>query len=409
MSRIPKFIVLALSFLVFSYVGLGYVLGQTNSSDQDKTFRSLTVYSEVLQRIQEDYVDEPNLSVVTAGALHGLLESLDPFSGYMSPREYTDYKDKQKSNIKGEVGATLAKRFGYIVVVSVLPGSPAEKAGMRGGDVLESISGFTSREMSVAQANVMLDGSPGSTVKASIVRRGRQEPVMLDLTRAVLQPPHLNVEKMGDVAYLDVPALNAGMASELREKLQQLDKQGVHKLVLDLRDTSSGPVSEGVAAARLFLPKGNITSLSGQTVPRQTFDAEPNKVVWHYPVEVLISERTLGAAEVLAASLGSNQRADLVGSTRTFGGACEQKLIPLEDGSALVLSVAYYYTPAGKSIIDDGVQPTVTVRLPMDYGDVDDDDAAIAPQPRRSAPDKDPVLLKALDLLKDPAVTKAAA
>ena len=364
---------------MFSYVGLGYVLGQTSSNDDERTYRSLTVYSEVLQRIQEDYVDEPNLTVVTAGALHGLLESLDPFSGYMSPREYTDYKDKQKANTKGEVGATLAKRFGYVVVVSVLPGSPAEKAGIRGGDVLESIAGFASREMSVAQATVMLDGAPGSTVKVSVVRRGRQEPLALDVTRAVLPAQHLTIEKMDDVAYLDVPALSAGMAAELRDKLQQVDHQGVRKLVLDLRDAATGPVSEGIAAARLFVQSGNITALSGQTVPRQAFDAEPAKVVWRYPVEVLISERTLGAAEVLAAALGGNQRAGLVGG-RTFGGAYEQKLIPLEDGSAVILSVAYYYTPANKSILDEGVQPTVPVRLPLDFSD---DDDATAPQPRR--------------------------
>jgi carboxyl-terminal processing protease len=365
------------------------------------------VYSEVLQRIQEDYVDEPNLTVVTAGALHGLLESLDPFSGYLSPREYTDYKDKQKANTKGEIGMTMAKRFGYVVVVSVLPGSPAEKAGIRGSDVLESVAGFTTREMSTAQAKVMLDGAPGSTVKMSVVRRGRQEPLPVEVTRAVLPAQHLAIQKMEDVAYIDVPSLNTGMAAELHDKLQQLDHQGVHKLVLDLRDTATGPASEGVAAARLFLNSGNITALSGQTMPRQAFDAEPNKVVWRYPVEVLISERTLGAAEVLAAGLGGNQRAGLVGG-RTFGGACEQKLIPLDDGSALFLSVAYYYTPGGKSILDEGVQPTVTVRLPLDFSDDDDADVT-TPQPRRSPPAEDLVLRKALDLLKDPAISKAAA
>lgn len=407
MSRIPKIIVVGLSLLVFSYVGLGYLLGQTGATEDEKTYRSLTVYSEVLQRIQEDYVDEPNLTVVTAGALHGLLESLDPFSGYMSPREYTDYKDKQKAGAKGEIGATLAKRFSYVLVVSVLPGSPAEKAGVRGDDVLESIAGFSSREMSAAQAKILMDGAPGSTVKLSIVRRGRQEPLMLDVPRAVLSAQHLTVEKVDDAAVIDMPSLATGMAAELRDKLQQLDKQGVRKLVLDLRDTSTGPGSEGVAAARLFLQSGNITALSGQTMPRQAFDAEPKQVVWRYPVEVLISERTLGAAEILAAGLGGNQRAGLVGG-RTFGGASEQKLIPLDDGSALILSVAYYYTPSGKSILDDGVQPTVTVRLPQDMSD-DDDAAATAPQPRRAPLAEDPVLRKALDLLKQTTTTKAAA
>jgi len=190
------------------------------------------------------------------------------------------------------------------------------------------------------------------------------------------------------------------MAAELRERLQQFDRQGVHKLVLDLRETASGPVSEGIAAARLFLTAGTIAALSGQTVPRQVFDAEPARVVWRHPVEVLISERTLGAAEVLASGLGGNQRAGLVGG-RTFGGACEQKLIPLEDGSALILTVAYYYTPAGKSILDDGVQPTVAVRLPLEFDENETEPAP--PQPRRPAPSDDPVLRKALELLREAA------
>jgi carboxyl-terminal processing protease len=404
MSRIPRLVVLGLSFLVFSYVGLGYVLGQTGGSD-DQTYRSLTVYSEVLQNIQENYVDEPNLAVVTAGALHGLLESLDPFSAYLSPREYTDYKEKQRTAARGEIGAALAKRVGYVVAVSVLPGSPAERAGMRGGDVLEAVAGFTTREMSVAQAKVLLDGAPGTTVKVSVVRRGRTEPLALDVTRAVLAAPHLSSETMDDVAYVDIPALHTGMAAELRERLQQFDRQGVHKLVLDLRDTASGPASEGIAAARLFLTSGTITALSGQTSPRRVFAAEPASVIWRHPVEVLISERTLGAAEVLAAGLGDNERAGLVGG-RTFGGACEQKLIPLEDGAALILSVAYYYTPEGKSILDEGVQPTEAVRLPIEFDD--DVETAPGPQPRRSPPSEDPVLRKALELLREAAAPRAA-
>jgi carboxyl-terminal processing protease len=308
--------------------------------------------------------------------------------------------------VRGEIGVSLAKRVGYVVVVSVLPGSPAERAGMRGGDVLEAVAGFTTREMSVAQAKVLLDGAPGTNVKVSIVRRGRTEPLALDIPRAVLAAPHLAFETMGDVAYVDVPAFQAGMAAELRDRLLEFDRQGVHKLVLDLRDTASGPVSEGIAAARLFLTGGTITALSGQTSPRQVFAAEPARVVWRHPVQVLISERTLGAAEVLASGLGGNQRGGLVGG-RTFGGASEQKLIPLEDGSALILSVAYYYTPAGKAILDEGVQPTEVVRLPIEFND-DDSAAAPALQPRRPQPADDPVLRKALELLKDAAAPRAA-
>ncbi len=397
MSRITKIAVVSLSLLIFSYVGLGYVLGK---SDDDKAYRSLTVYGEVLQRVQEDYVDEPNLSNVTAGALHGLLESLDPFSGYLSPREYADFKEKQKINTRGEIGATVAKRFGYVVVVSVLPDSPAEKGGLRSGDIVEQIADFTTREMSVGQANSLLAGAPGTTVKLALVRRGKTEPQPVTLTRAVIPVPHLTADKIDDgVAYVRIPSLQTGAAAELREKLQQLDRQGLHKLVLDVRDCARGPVSEGIAAAQLLVSSGTITALKGQTVSRQEFDATPDKVVWRGPLAVLISPSTSGAAEIVAAAVGDNHRGDVVGE-RTFGAASEQKVIPLEDGAALVLTVAYYYTPENKSILENGVMPTAEVALTPP--EVSGEDLAPAPLGVNQLPSKeDPVVRRALDLLKN--------
>ena len=396
MNRFTKITIVSLSLLIFSYVGLGYMLGK---SDDDKAYRSLTVYGEVLQRVQEDYVDEPNLSNVTAGALHGLLESLDPFSGYLSPREYADFKEKQRNSTRGEIGATVAKRFGYIVIVSVLPDSPAEKAGLRNGDIVEEIADFTTREMSVGQANSLLAGTPGTTVKVALVRRGKTEPQPVTVTRAVLPVPHLTADKIEDgIAYVRIPSLQTGAAAELRDKLQQLDRQGLHKLVLDLRDCARGPISEGIAVAQLLIPSGTIATLKGQTVSRQEFDAAPDKVVWHGPIAVLISPSTSGAAEVIAAAVGDNHRGDLVGE-RTFGAASEQKIIPLEDGAALVLTVAYYYTPENKSILENGVMPTAEVALtPPELGS---EEQAPAPLGFNQLPSKDdPVVRRALDLLK---------
>ncbi len=397
MNRVGKILVVSLSMVVFCYAGLGYLLGK---SEEDKTYRSLTVYGEVLQNIQDNYVDEPNLQLVTAGALHGLLESLDPESAYLSPREYADYQDKLKNQAHGDVGLTLSKRYGYIYVVSELPDSPAEKAGIRSGDILEAVRGFATREMSVAQAGGLLQGAPGTTVKVGVVRRGQTEPDEVELTRAILPLLYVDADKVtGDTAYIRLATLDLGAAADLRLKLQQLQSQGAQKLVLDLRDCSEGPVSEGIAAAQLFLPSGTITTLSGQTVAKQDFEADPTKVVWRNPVEVLISGTTAGAAEVLAAALGENKRGDLVGD-RTAGMAAEQKLIPLDDGAALILTDALYNAPDGKAILDTGVAPTVEIAPPGDGADSD----TVEPPPPLSVgqvPAKDdPAYLKALDLLK---------
>jgi carboxyl-terminal processing protease len=410
MSRLAKLMVISLSVLVLSYVALGYVLGKTND---DKTYRSLTVFGEVLQHIQQDYVEDPNLALVTSGALHGLLEALDPQSSYLSPREFAEYKQKSQNGMRGETGATLSKRFGYILVVSVLPDSPAQKAGLRSGDILEAMAGFTTREMSVGQAQILLAGDPGTAVKLSVVRRGRTEPQGVEVVRAQLPPTHVLADKIeGDVAYLRVPTFEPGQANEIREKLMQFDRQGTHKLVLDLRDCARGDASEAVAVARLFLPSGSISSLRGQTVAKQDFAADASKVVWKYPMTVLISSSTTGAAEVLAAGIGGNRRGDLVGA-RTFGSASEQKLIPLEDGAALVLTIAEYYTPAGKAIPEDGVMPTVEVRAGnADQADLGDEEAPPSssgqPHGSRGPSPADPVLRKAIELLKGEARQAAA-
>ena len=202
MNRLTKVTVVALSLLVFSYAALGYVL---NKQDDEKSYRSLTVYGEVLQRIQEEYVEEPNMTKVTAGALHGLLESLDPMSSYLSPQEYTEYKKQLASRQPGQVGVTLSKRPGYIIVVSVLPNSPAEAAGIRTGDYLESLAGFSTGEMSAAQAMNLLAGSVGSQVKVSVIRRGRGDLGTDDvtITRGSVSFPHIVVTKLApDTAYM---------------------------------------------------------------------------------------------------------------------------------------------------------------------------------------------------------------
>lgn len=397
MNRATKLVILSISAAILSYVAVGRALGRTS---EDRTYRSLGVFSEVLQHVQQEYVDDPNMQVVTLGALHGLLESLDPQSSYLSPREYDDFKKRSEKPERGDVGLVLSKRFGYIVILATLPDSPAQKAGLRSGDLLESLGGFTTREMSVKQAQLLLAGEPGTGVKMSEVRRGRTEAQEVDVVRAVIPPPKLLADRPeADVAYLRVPTFGAGRAAEIHDKLSEFGRQGLHKLILDLRDCASGDAKEAIETAKLFLPAGTITTLRGQSVTPQESAADPAKRMWSGPVSVLISTSTAGPAEILAAALADNKRAEAVGE-RTFGSASEQRIMPLDDGGALVLTIAFYHSPSGKSISSEGVTPAVEAHnASEDAADVDSEAPATATG-EAAKPHEDLVLKKALEILK---------
>jgi carboxyl-terminal processing protease len=405
MNRAARIGLICVSVAIFCYAGIGHVLGRT---PDDKAYKSLTVFGEVLQKIQQDYVDEPNMRTVTAGSLHGLLESLDTQSSYLTPREYDEYKTKTQSANTGESGITLSKRFGYVIVISVLPDSAAAKAGIHSGDIFESVGGFTTRDMSVGQAMNLLTGPTGTAVKVGVIRRGKATPEDVDVVREKAAPVKLTTQKAdGDTLVLRLNSLDAGRAEEVRGRLLEAEKQGVHNLILDLRECGRGPVSEGIAVARLFVPAGTLATLRGQTVSSQTFAAEPKLVIWKSPVSVLVDGTTSGAAEVLASAIEANKRGSVVGE-RTFGLASEQKLITLDDGSALILTTANYYNPSGKAILEEGVAPTEVVHTAVeDDSDVDDTVPDTAPKkdiqgPRPLSPE-DPIYQKALELLKTPA------
>jgi carboxyl-terminal processing protease len=298
-----------------------------------------------------------------------------------------------------------------------LPDSPADKAGLRTGSFLESIAGFTTREMSIGQAKNLLAGTPGTSVKVGVIRRGRTDPEEMDLVRQKLGPQKLIVQKVDDnTLAIRFPSFDSGRADEVRAKLLEAQKQGITRVILDVRDCGRGAASEALAIARLFIPSGTLITLKGQTVSEQVFSADPSKVVWKGPVSVLTDISTAGAGEVLAASFANSKRGDIVGE-RTFALASEQKLIPMDDGAALILTVANYYNADGKSILEAGVTPTEVVRaatLANEDGE-DGEDVASTPDSQKETPATprplsadDPVLRKALELLKAPPANKAA-
>jgi carboxyl-terminal processing protease len=401
MSMKTKAAVLVSSFAVLLFVVVGE-LGGVHASNNDGAYRQMQVYSEVLSRVQTEYVEDPNIPKVTDGALHGLVESLDANSSYLTPDAYKAFK-AHKTAGKGDIGATVSKRFGYADVVSVLPGSPADKAGLEATDIFESIDGQSTRDMSLPEIHDALQGAVGSNVTVSVVRARKAEPQKMVITRDVVSIPPVSDKMLQDgIGYIKVDALTKGKAQEIAAKVKGLEKSGAKKLVLDLRNTSDGEENEGVAVANLFLNHGTITYLQGQKYPRQAFNADPAKCITTLPVAVLVNRGTAGAAEIVAAALLENARADVVGD-KTFGDGSVQKTIDLPDGGALILSVAKYYSPGGKAIEDNSVTPNVLVADEADNVISDDDDETEHSDTEQEAKPKntqDDQLQKAVEVLK---------
>jgi carboxyl-terminal processing protease len=401
MSMKIKAAILVTSFAVLLFVVVGS-MGGVHASSSDGSYRQLQVYSEVLSRVRSEYVEEPNIPKVTDGALHGLLESLDSNSSYLSADAYKSFK-AHKTESKGDIGAVISKRFGYAAVVAVLPGSPAEKAGIEATDIFESIEGQSTRDLSLPEIHNLIAGAPGSTLNVQVVRARRAEPQKVVITRDIVGTPAVSEKMMDDgIGYVKAQALNKGKAQEIASKIKALEKSGAKKILLDVRYCAEGDESEGVAVANLFLNHGTITYLQGQKYPRQAFNADPSKAITALPVAVLVNRGTAGPAEIVAAAILENARGDVVGD-KTFGDASVQKTLDLPDGGALILSVAKYYSPSGKAIQDAAVTPNVVVADAIDDGVNPDDDGAAAPSDDESKPQKNTVddqLNKAIEVLK---------
>jgi len=354
MPRRLQFIVVAFSSAIVALLLFGAV---GRSASPDSPYTNLGVYSEVLSRIKADYVEEPDMKAVTVGAINGMLESLDPHASYLNADQYKQYL-KTKDTKKADVGLVLAKRFGYMAVEDAIAGSPAAKAGFSTGDVIESINNVSTRDMPLAFAEQLLQGDPGTAVEFGVLRVQQTEAKKVSVVRAAISYPAVTGKMDGQTGVIQVQSLISGRVREVAAQIAALEKQGAKKLILDLRHCSTGPDEEGIALANLFQDSGLITYTLGQKSARQDFTAQSSKAVTKLPLAVIVNRSTAGGGEIAAGALLNSKRAKVVGE-RTYGDAAVRRAVTLNDGSAVILSVAKYYSPDGKSIQDNGVTPNV--------------------------------------------------
>jgi len=358
--------VLAVSTPIIAFAIVGGYLGRVLGAGKDDTFRQLPVFEDVISLVLNNYVEEVDVRHAMRGALKGLADGLDPDSAYLTPDLVKAVEGGQPAGA-GDVGLVVTRQY-YLRVVSARDGSPAAKAGLRTGDFIRGINDRPTRDMSAFEGLRLLAGAPGSTVKLLVFRGNAAEPHDVVLTRERIAGPDLT-SKMANATtgYVRVVDFTKDTPSKVKQAFEALGKTGADKFIVDLRGTARGDIDDGLATARLFVPSGTLVVKQSKD-QREVVAAAAADASLREPVALLVGQGTAGAAEVFAAALDGNDRAELVGE-HTIGRAARQRLVKLPDGSGLLLSNVRYLTPKDSAIHERGLAPDVEVEQPeVEFG-----------------------------------------
>jgi len=431
MSFRTKFILTLLSATLTLYTAVGGWISTRAQQPANDPNAQLRIFESVLQHIQNDYVDEPNMDKVRAGALRGLAYGLDPYSTYLTPDQVKEYNGGNKDNVVG-IGAELSQVASYLYVISPMKGTAADQAGVKAGDIIEYIDNKATRDISLYDAKQLLNGSAGTEVKLRVLR-ANSSPLTLSVKRGGAHASAAEARmEAGKVGILRINSFADGDSTEIKTRLQDLLKQGAQKLVIDMRDTAGGSLNEAVTVANLFIKDGVLA----QTIGREgkalkTFTADPKATLFTGQLVALIDSGTAGAAEVVASAISERNRGQIVGE-KSFGAGTEQQLFTLRGGDGLLLTTVKWASSNGKTFLGEdrahsGVVPNVEVKGQEVTDAVDpdeltgnDDDAITKPEQGNEKPNTAPApttkpaaaedlqMKKALELLKDKPATRPA-
>jgi carboxyl-terminal processing protease len=441
--------ILLLSTPVLAFVVIGGLMGNASARSGDDTFQHLRVFDDVLQHVMSTYVEEVKVDKVMEGAMKGLADGLDPDSAYLNAKLLADV-ESGSALPEGDIGLELTRQF-YLRVIAARDGSPAAKAGLQTGDYVRAIDGKPARDLSVFEGTRLLRGQPGSKVTLTVIRGNAADPHEVSLIREKaagpvvsgrlisLAPAEAPAAKSSntvdlpllssEAGYVRIASFRAGVVEDLRKQIADVSKSGAKSLIIDVRRTAEGPIDNGIAAARLFVKSGTLAIKAGRKgEAKETVEARAGDGAVTLPVQILITSGTAGAAEVFAAALSGNKRAELVGE-HTIGRASVQKLVKLPEGRALWLTYANYYRPGSVAAAAKpadtlarrplGATPPVekpVVESPIREApiqgrglepDVDVDDADVV-EFGAATSDKDPILDAAIERLKKGEVKQIA-
>lgn len=358
-----KKIIIISSIITLAFIGIFIGRWGLDNVNAQSSYEELRIFTEVTTLIKKNYVDEVKVKDLIVGAIKGMLNTLDPHSGYMTPDVYKEFQTETKGEFGG-VGIQIGIKDGLLTVIAPIEDTPAFKAGIEAGDRIIKISGELTKNMGLHEAVSKMRGPKGTSVTLTIMRETWKEPKDFTIVRDIIKIKSVKAKMLPDgIGYIKLTQFIETSASELTSAINKLKAEGMNSIILDLRNNPGGLLNVAVDVTSQFLPsKKLVVYIKGRTGERTEYFTDGKAPITDMPMVVLVNQGSASASEIVAGALKDWSRAIVIG-VQTFGKGSVQSLIPLSDGSALKLTTAKYYTPNGTSIQGIGISPDILVKL----------------------------------------------
>ena len=352
-----------LAALIIFYIGLTQIV----NSSENEIYKKIDLFGEVLEKINKEYVDEINQSESMDSAINGLLQSLDPYSSYMSP-EIFDEMQTETSGEFGGLGIEVSMESGVVKVISPIDDTPASKAGIKAGDFIVKINDIQVQGKTLSEAVDLMRGPVGSGIELTVRRRGEKKALIFNIVREIIEIQSVKVDVLKDnIGYIRLTSFNENSSNQINKKINELENnKKVNAYILDLRNNPGGLLSQAIKISDFFLDNGEIVSTkSRKNSENRKWFAKKGDLTKGKTLIVLINYGSASASEIVAGALKDHKRAILLGEN-SYGKGSVQSIIPLKNRGAIRLTVAKYYLPSGKSISEVGVSPDIEIEEEAD-------------------------------------------
>ncbi len=355
-----KFIFIFLIILSFFFFKISFAANNENIYDK------IDLFGEVLDKINKEYVEEIDQSDAMDAAINGVLQSLDPYSAYMSPKTYKEMETETSGKFGG-LGIEVGMEFGVVKVITPMDGTPAEREGVKAGDYIVKINGIQVQGKTLSEAVDLMRGPVGSKLEITIRRKGIKKALVFEITREIIEVKSVKSKIIDDnVGYIRLTAFNENSSKQVRDKIKKFKKKNINKYVLDLRNNPGGLLSQAVRISDFFLDNGEIVSTkSRKSSENRKYFAKKGDIINGETLVVLINYGSASASEIVAGALKDHKRAILIGKN-SYGKGSVQSIMPLKNKGAIRLTISKYYLPSGKSISGTGITPDIEIEESSD-------------------------------------------